>query len=67
MNEGIIVRSRAQCMKCLDVIESKHRHDFVRCKCGNIFLDGGLEYVRYGASEINAKNIVLLTDYKEVR
>ena len=28
-----ITRSRAMCMTCLDVIESKHRHDFVSCKC----------------------------------
>lgn len=46
--EPRIVRSRAKCNHCGDVIESKHRHDFVGCSCGTIFLDGGTDYVRYG-------------------
>jgi hypothetical protein len=44
---------RVQCRKCGDVIQSKHRHDFVRCKCGEIFVDGGSEYLRYGAGDLN--------------
>jgi hypothetical protein len=40
--------SRAQCLECEDVIESKHRHDFVRCSCGKSFLDGGDDYLRGG-------------------
>jgi hypothetical protein len=35
-------------------MESKHRHDFVKCSCGNSFLDGGDEYIRAGG------NIVIL-------
>ena len=27
-------------------MESKHLHDFVRCKCGKSFLDGGDDYCR---------------------
>jgi hypothetical protein len=40
--------SKAMCILCDDVIESKHRHDFVKCKCGKSFLDGGDEYTRAG-------------------
>ena len=40
--------SKAQCLDCLDIIESAHRHDFVKCKCGNSFLDGGDSYIRAG-------------------
>lgn len=39
-------RSRAKCLVCGDVIESKHRHDFVTCSCGNLSLDGGNDYMR---------------------
>ena len=46
--------SKAQCLDCLDTMESKHRHDFVKCKCGNAFLDGGDNYIRAGG------NIVIL-------
>jgi hypothetical protein len=27
-------------------MESKHRHDFVKCKCGESWLDGGDDYWR---------------------
>ena len=40
--------SKAVCYQCLGVMESKHRHDFVRCRCGESFLDGGDEYFRAG-------------------
>ena len=36
-----------KCKKCGDVIQSKSRHDFVECKCGN-FVDGGDDYLRMG-------------------
>jgi hypothetical protein len=42
--------SRGQCLDCEDIIESKHRHDFVRCECGNSFLDGGDDYIRGGGN-----------------
>jgi hypothetical protein len=47
----MIIRNAAQCAKCDDVIESTHRHDFVSCKCGAIFVDGGQEYLRGGADD----------------
>ncbi|MDE2097333.1 MAG: hypothetical protein KGL39_08830 [Patescibacteria group bacterium] len=40
--------NRLKCKKCGDVIESTWVHDFKYCKCGAIFVDGGLEYSRYG-------------------
>lgn len=46
----MIVRNSAKCLLCGDEIESKSVHDFVMCGCGNIFVDGGREYVRCGAS-----------------
>ena len=43
-----IIRNSAKCAKCGDEIESKHRHDFVSCKCRAIFTDGGKDYMRRG-------------------
>lgn len=43
--------NRCQCTVCLSVIESKHRHDFVKCQCGRIFTDGGTEYIRRGFTD----------------
>jgi hypothetical protein len=42
-----IIHNRVRCKKCLTVLESKHRHDFVSCPCG-VFVDGGHEYLRGG-------------------
>jgi hypothetical protein len=61
-----LVRNRLRCKKCLDIIESKHVHDFVRCKCGSIFVDGGQEYCRYGCPESPAEDwIEFLTEYDD--
>ena len=42
----MIVQNAVICTKCDDFIVSKHRHDFVTCKCGVISVDGGQEYLR---------------------
>jgi len=44
----MILKNKAQCNKCKEIIESKHRHDFRQCKCGAIFVDGGKDYIRRG-------------------
>lgn len=41
-----IKSNKAQCLKCMQIIESVHRHDFTSCTCGNIAVDGGKEYIR---------------------
>ena len=42
----MIIRNAIRCNICGDEIESKHRHDFVTCKCGACSLDGGHDYLR---------------------
>jgi len=54
--------NKAQCLLCNDIIESKHRHDFVKCKCGSCFVDGGLEYLRRGAN--NFSEMKELSEYE---
>lgn len=48
----IIFVNKCQCRKCGDIIESKHAHNFVWCKCGAIFTDGGHRYLRRGAQNL---------------
>lgn len=45
-----LVRNAIKCLKCGDVIESKHRHDWVQCSCGACFVDGGHDYMRVGGN-----------------
>jgi len=44
-------RNVVRCNRCFDIIESVHVHDFVRCKCGKVAVDGGNEYHKRVGSE----------------
>ena len=35
-----------QCKHCGTRIYSKHRHDYVNCKCGKVAIDGGRDYTK---------------------
>ena len=43
-------KNAVRCRKCGDRIVSTHVHDWVRCKCGAIYIDGGNEYWRAGGN-----------------
>lgn len=42
----MIIRNAAKCLLCGEVIESKYRHDYRACSCGNLHVDGGMDYIR---------------------
>lgn len=54
-----MIRNRAQCLNCLDIIESHFTHDFTTCKCfdqkNGIFVDGGNDYQRAGGNFTHLK------------
>ncbi len=71
-----IKKNAAQCSYCGDIIESKHRHDWVSCSCWDdpvcegesvryhgIYVDGGKSYVRHGWS--NPDEYENLTEWSE--
>ena len=41
-----LIKNKWKCLKCNDIVESKHRHDYVTCKCGEMSIDGGTSYIR---------------------
>lgn len=41
-----------KCPYCKEIIYSRARHDFRRCSCRKIFVDGGREYLKYGGEEL---------------
>lgn len=53
MNTVAIIRNSARCLRCLNDIESKHRHDFVTCQCGAISVDGGKDYFKRSAEDMS--------------
>lgn len=59
-----IIKNALKCLKCGDVIESKDRHDYVTCSCGNVSVDGGLDYLR--RSFIEADSWEDLSEYEDI-
>lgn len=45
--------NKAKCLKCNDVIESKTRHEFNTCSCGNLSVDGGHSYIKRCVKEMD--------------
>jgi hypothetical protein len=48
----MIIRNSAQCGLCGEEVESESVHDFKWCGCGEIFVDGGRNYLRRGARDL---------------
>jgi hypothetical protein len=45
------MKNRAKCKLCNDILESFHRYDYVTCKCGEISIDGGKDYLQCSAKD----------------
>jgi len=44
----------AVCKQCGEILQSKHRHDYVVCACPNQSMaDGGLDYKRRGGVDMS--------------
>ena len=41
-----LIKNKCKCLYCNDIIESKHQHHFISCKCGKTSIDGGTSYIR---------------------
>ena len=41
-----LIKNAFKCLYCNDIIESKHQHHFISCKCGKTSIDGGTSYIR---------------------
>lgn len=57
-----IISNKAKCLACGDIIESRHRHDFVECSCGAIFVDGGHDYFRAGGDPSLFESLSVVED-----
>lgn len=56
-----VTKNSASCNLCGDIIESKSNHHFVKCSCGEIFIDGGLDCPRGGANNFDNFNSLTTT------
>ena len=60
-----VTRNAVKCLKCMEIIESKNRHDFKFCGCGNIAVDGGLDYMRLVGKGLDDGSWEDLAEYDE--
>lgn len=65
MTESKILRNRAQCRVCHEIIESTYRHDYQSCSCGAIAVDGGTDYLRRTGSLIDIIELSESTEASE--
>ena len=59
-----LIHNKIRCLKCGDIIESLHVHDCRWCKCGNIAIDGELDYQKICFYENNS--FEFLSEYEEI-
>ena len=56
-----IIKNRARCKKCGDIIESHYRNDIKSCRCGAITIDGRHDYIRPAFDKReNLENLTIL-------
>lgn len=60
-----IISNKAKCNKCGEIVESKHRHDFVRCSCKNLAVDGGKDYLKRMYKEYGYEDLSEVTEDEE--
>lgn len=56
--------NRIKCAKCNTICTSRHRHDFVTCKCGAVSCDGGNCYQKVVG---DLENILVFKNRKWVK
>ena len=63
MENKQLVYNSVKCLECGETIVSYSRHDYKTCSCPNeAMVDGGLDYLRYGAANINKIKIIAFYD-----
>ena len=67
MEEPFIIANRAICLDCDEIVMSKSRNDFVKCSCGSIAVDGGLDYIRRVGRRFTDENIYSDAPFETIR
>jgi len=56
-NHYTVLCSGVECPVCKEVVVSLGVHDFNRCECGDVFVDGGFDYLRVGYNKVSPKTV----------
>ena len=61
-----ILSNKIQCKHCGEIIESKHVHDLVKCKCEICSIDGGLDYLKRLYKNSPEEDFIELSEKEEI-
>lgn len=62
----ILLLNKAMCDNCHEVVRSKHGHDFVTCSCGNLSVDGGMDYCKRNFGEHGFTELSMYADEDDI-
>ena len=62
----MIIENKAQCLRCGDIIESTHIHDFRWCSCGSLSVDGGKSYLKRSGNPSECIDLSIIEDDKDL-
>ena len=60
-----IISNKIQCKHCGEIIESKHIHEFVICKCETCSVDGGHYHLSRSYKNSPAEDYIELSEVVE--
>lgn len=61
-NRPRIVKNSIRCNHCLEIIESIDNHDYIKCACGKVGVDGGLQYLRRVGSPEDYEELSVISE-----
>lgn len=62
----MIFRNSAICNQCKEEIISRHNHDYERCQCGSISVDGGHSYLKR-SGDYTETSLTSQNSFEEIR
>lgn len=60
-----IISNKIQCKHCGEIIESKHIHEFVTCKCETCSVDGGHYHLSRSYKNSPEEDYIELSEMEE--
>lgn len=60
-----IISNKIQCKHCGEIIESKHIHEFVTCKCETCSVDGGHYHLSRSYKNSPEEDFIELSEVEE--
>lgn len=60
-----IISNKIQCKHCGEIIESKHIHEFVTCKCETCSVDGGYYHLSRSYKDSPEEDFIELSEVEE--